>query len=610
MCAAGRTLAEPRLSPDATAIVVHVRDGAGPRLVRMDLGTNETVNPGPELILTYDPPVVGVHPSGGGSWTWAPNGNTIVYVARNGLFEIPATGGPGRAIVLSDDSISSPTISSDGTLVAYIRETDAGQSVWTARLDGSQPPKSIAAAHEATFRYDPAWRPGTHELIWHEWEMPNMAWDHSVLAGAASPEPVVGTGPDGPCAVGQPSWSPDGSRLGYVSDSSGWMVVTVDGKAVVAEEFEHGAPTWGPGQRSWAWSPDSQHVVFNRNESGYARLVVATSHDGSTTELAKAWHIGISWSQTATGNHRVAAVRTGATTPAQLVVYDLGPTPSSTAVRTVIARGPVAGWEQCGLREPLVVTWTATDGATLHGRLYLPDLDERNGPTAPVIVSIHGGPTDQSTVQFNARFAYWLSQGWAIFVPDYRGSSGHGRKYQQAMNGGWGVIDTDDVASGLRWLQQCADVDATRIVLIGGSAGGFTVLNLLADTNAPKAIVGAVVLYPVTDLGELDATTHRFERTYNATIVGPPSLYAERSPATKAARIGTPLLLLHGDSDPVVNVEQSRRLVANIEAAGGAVEYVEYPGEGHGWKRPETMVDELRRIDELLRRVHPPTMPS
>ncbi len=606
MCAAGRTLAEPRLSPDATAIVFHVRDAAGPRLVRIGLGDDGTSKPGPELTLTYDPPIVGVHPSGGGSWTWTPDGDTIVYVAQNGLFAIPATGGPGRPIVLSGDSLSSPTISSDGSAVAYVIETEAGQSVWTAVLDGTQPPACVAAADERVFRYDPTWRPGSRELLWHEWRMPSMAWDHSVLAGTAESSAGLADRGNSASGVGQPAWSPDGTRLGYVCDATGWMVITIDGTPVVAEEFEHATPTWGSGQRSWCWSPDGRQVAFNRNELGYARLVIANCETGSVTELGKAWHVGISWCQTPSGNQRIAAVRTGGVTPAQLVVYDL---PSGdrrfSATRTTVARGPVAGWEQCGLVEPSAVTWSATDGETLHGRLYLPGVQADKA--FPVIVSVHGGPTDQSTVQFNPRFSYWLSRGWAIFVPDYRGSTGHGRRYQQAMNAGWGVVDTDDVASGLRWLRGTDGIDPDRIVLIGGSAGGFTVLNLLADPNSLAGVVGAAVLYPVTDLAELDATTHRFERTYNATAVGPPEVYPERSPIGKADAIRTPLLLLHGDADPVVNVEQSRRLVCAIEATGGSVHYVEYPGEGHGWKRGETMIDELRQIDEFLHRAakHP-----
>ncbi len=585
MCASGRTLAEPRLSPDGTSVVVHVRDGGGARLVRIDLSDDGVARPGPELTLTYDPPVVGVHPSGGGSWEWTPDGAAIVYAAKTGLFIIPSTGGPGRAIVLSGDFICSPTVSSDGNKVAYVVETDTGQSVWVARIDGSAPPRCVATSNELVFRYDPTWRSGTDELNWHEWQAPSMPWDTSTIGGTT---PVVVSA----SSVGQPRWSPDGSRLGYVSDATGFMLVTIGDAPVLDEPFEHATPTWGAGQRSWCWSPDGKRVALVRNENGYARLVVAHNALDEVTEIGKAWHIGVSWSVTASGRHRIAAIRTGGVTPAQLVIYDLAHDKSVT--RTVVARGPVAGWEQTGLVEPTTVTWSADDGTELHGRLYVP----RTESPAPLIVSVHGGPTDQNTVQFNPRFAYWLSRGWAIFVPDYRGSTGHGRAYQQAMNFGWGVIDVADVASGIESLRGDSRIDAARIVLMGGSAGGFTVLHLAAQNVA--GVVGTVALYPVADLAELDATTHRFERAYNATIVGPPSVYPERSPITVVSSVKTPLLLLHGDADPVVNVEQSRALLAAIQAAGGSVDYVEYPGEGHGWRKGETTADELRRIDAFL----------
>jgi dipeptidyl aminopeptidase/acylaminoacyl peptidase len=590
MCAAGRNLAEPRLSPNGMCVVFHVRDAAGARLVRIDLGDDGVAKPGPELTVTYDPPIVGVHPAGGGSWDWTPDGAGIVYVAKSGLYLIPSTGGPGRSIVLSSDSLSSPTVSSNGTEVAYIVETEASQSVWVAALDGSVAPRCVARGDESIFRYDPVWRPGTDELSWHEWKAPQMPWDQSTIAGTGAPlEATSG-------AVGQPRWSPDGSRLGYVSDVTGTMLVTIDNCPVLDEEFEHATPTWGSGQRSWCWSPDGKRVALNRNEGGFARLVIAhTMLREGAIEVGRAWHLGVSWSVTPKGQQRIAAIRTGGVTPSQLVVYDLHHDRTST--RTTVARGPVAGWEQCGLVEPTVVSWTAPDGTTLHGRLYIRPSDT----ASPVIVSIHGGPTDQNTVQFNPRFAYWMSNGWAIFVPDYRGSTGHGRAYQQAMNEGWGVVDVADVASGLDYLRSDPRIDSDRIVLMGGSAGGFTVLHLLAaQPDLIRGVVGGVALYPVTDLAELDATTHRFERHYNATIVGPSSSYATRSPVTLAAKFSKPLLLLHGDADPVVHVGQSRQLVVALQEAGASVDYVEYPGEGHGWKRAETTADELRRIDRFL----------
>ncbi len=594
MVVAGRTLAEPRLSPDASCVVVHARDGDGARLVRIDLGGEARSVPGPETVIAFDPPVVGVHPSGGGSWNWFPDGTAIVYVARANLFTVAVSGGAGRLVASPPEGtwFTSPTVSPDGAVVGVIIENDESQSVGLVHLHHGGRLEIVAAGDPGVFRMDPAWSV-SGALSWHQWEAPSMPWDRSsiVTRHLDGSETVMASG-----APSQPQWSPDGTRLGSLAESdAGWRNVAIGGDPVLAggvgESFEHGAPSWGSGQRAWCWSPDGSRVAFVRNEQGFARLCVGDEATGATTELGKAWHIGLSWGRTPSGHERIAAIRTGGVTPPQLVVYDLSPDPR----RVTLARGSVGGWEALNLPEPEVVHWTAGDGTAVHGRLYT-----SRRPHGGTIVSLHGGPTDQTTVTFNARYAYWLSHGWSIFAPDHRGSTGWGREYQQAMNGRWGELDVSDCADGLRALAELGRVNAERTAVIGGSAGGFCALHLLV--RHPELFACGVALYPVTDLAELDATTHRFERFYNRSLVGPPERYGERSPITRAADLTRPLLLLHGDADPVVSVGQSRRFAAAARGAGAPVELVVYEGEGHSWKRSETTIDELQRIDAFLAR--------
>ena len=597
MVVAGRTLADPRLSPDGTAVVVHVRDGAGPWLVCIELGAGERVTPGPETVIVFDPSVVGTHPHGGGSWNWFPDGISVVYVAAAGLFRASRAGGPGQLLATPPLGtwFASPTVSTDGRRIAVIVENDDSQSVAIADLERGGALEIVVPGDPGVFCMDPAWSAdGT--LSWHQWAAPFMPWDRASIVTRVG-DGSVRTHGDG--APAQPQWSPDGLRLGHVADTAnGWRNVCVDGVAVVGpgagEPYEHGTPSWGSGQRSWCWSPDGTRVAFVRNEEGFARLGVADLTTGAVTELGKAWHIGLSWSRTPGGHERIAAIRTGGVTPPQLVVYDLATRP----VRTTIARGPVGGWETIDLPEPHVVHWPSADGATVHGRLY--NSPRSHGGT---IVSLHGGPTDQTTVAFNPRFGYWLARGWSVFVPDHRGSTGWGQGYQQAMNERWGELDVSDCADGLRALGRSGRIAPERTVVIGGSAGGFCALHLLL--RHPELFSCGVALYPVSDLAELDATTHRFERYYNRSLVGSVERYGERSPITAAATLSRPLLLLHGDADPVVSVGQSRRFAAEAIAAGATVELVVYEGEVHSWKRSATTVDELLRIDAFLARFCP-----
>jgi dipeptidyl aminopeptidase/acylaminoacyl peptidase len=279
------------------------------------------------------------------------------------------------------------------------------------------------------------------------------------------------------------------------------------------------------------------------------------------------------------------------------VVYD------GTARRTV-ARAPVGGFEALDLPEPELVEWTSDDGARVYGRLYRPAESATGGDPPPLLVWIHGGPTSQAQVVWNNRLPFFLDRGWAALFPDHRGSTGHGRSYAQAMAGGWGDVDVRDCAAGMRAAASRGWADPRRMVPMGGSAGGFTVLNLLA--HHPDLCAAGIDLYGVTDLFDLDETTHRFEKHYLHSVVGPlpdaAERYRSRSPVNVAEQITAPLLILQGDSDEVVPVAQSRAIAQRLQALGRTVELHEYEGEGHGWLRPETVVDELERVESFLRR--------
>ena len=256
----------------------------------------------------------------------------------------------------------------------------------------------------------------------------------------------------------------------------------------------------------------------------------------------------------------------------------------------------MAGWDAVDLPEPEPIE-VEHDGVTLHARRY------RAGRSR-TICWIHGGPTDQWQVEFMPRVAYWWSRGWDVLAADPRGSTGHGRTYQQSLRGEWGRRDVDDTAAILAAGHAAGDSSPERTVLMGSSSGGLTVLGLLAR-HADLAAAG-VTLYPVADLRALVEEGHRFEAHYPLSLVGPVDdidTYTERSPVSYAHEIAGPLLVLHGDSDPVVPIASTQTLVDRISAADGDVELVVYEGEGHGFRDPANRRDEYRRTAEFLARV-------
>ena len=361
----------------------------------------------------------------GGCFDWLPDGSGIVYAGDDGaLWRQPVPGGP--AVRLTDTGADrpaqAPAVAPDGSFVAYTVDL---AEVWLQPLDGAAARRLDDAGHD--FCADPAVDPISSTVTYQAWRVPDMPWDgaEAVTVGVDGTARATARPADG--AVQQPRYAPDGTPV-VVHDGSGWLQVWWGDRPVVAggEPFEHADPSWGQGQASYAISPDARRVVFARNECGFGRLCVADVATGAVEEVARGVHGQLSWR-----GRRVAALRTGARTPTQVVVYD-----AATWTREVLAVGPVAGWDAVDLVEPEAITFEH-DGTSLHARYYRSPA----GGARRLLVMLHGGPTGQWPVTFMPRVAYWLDQGWDVLLPDHRGSTGHGRAYQQALRGRWGELD-------------------------------------------------------------------------------------------------------------------------------------------------------------------------
>ncbi len=584
LIARSRRVGDPRWSPSGNRLAwADSFDG------RSDLVVAAADGSAPSTVVTAECEL-------GGGWCWAGDDELVIVAGDGRLLAIAADGTPRRVLHREGDAIG-PAVSSVGE-VAFAIERDDACDVATVSLDGSAWPVRIT---RADYAWDPAWSPDGSMLAWHEWDLPDMPWDASrVMVRSADGSVRTIAGGNG-VAASQPRFSPDGSHLAFISDADGWpglWVADVRGDAdgapnarpVLSEHREHAEPAWGHGQRSYAWSPDGSELAWCRNEDGFGRLVISAPGSRSARELSRGWHRSLDW-----GAGGIACVRSGAVTPPHVVVLA-----ANGSGRRLIARGAAGGFEATGLVEPKAVTWKS-GSATVHGLLW------RGSGVAgarPLLVMVHGGPTGQSLADWTPQAQALVQRGWSVLQPDYRGSSGYGRAYAQALAGRWGERDVTDVVAGIRHAVKEGWTDAPRVAIVGGSAGGMTAL--LVAAQYPDLVQAVVARYPVCDLVDLALTTHRFESTYHLRLVGPlpaaVDVYRDRSPISLAAEIHAPVLLLHGNEDTSVPVAQSEAMADALRAAGTPVERHVYEGEGHGWGRVATIADDFDRVNAFLTR--------
>ena len=589
-CLAQRELTEPRIDPSGRWVAFGSSHNGKGNLSLVDMAT------GQESVWPLDPePALG-RGFGGGCFQWLSDGSGIVYAGRDGgVWEASLPGRDGVVPPCRVDTqrpeglgkLHGVSLSSDGRFVAAVDSLTA--LVVVERATGVV----RKVEHPHAFTLDPVWHDNT--VYWQCWSQPHMPWDESEIWSASAPSftavRVLGT----PRVSVQQFAASATDRVGVLSDVGGWLqpCTVQNGELttipIEGDSRECGGPQWGGGLRSWCWSPDGSQIAVARNLAGFGDLAVVDVASGSVRSIARAVHGAVSWSQ-----YGIVALRSGAVTPTQVVHYA-----PDTFERRLLASSALdcvdGDWSEFSLVEP-----TIGDVDGVPYRLYEP----ADGKASHLIIWIHGGPTDQWQVTFMPRIAHWVGRGCRVMVVDHRGTTGHGRSFQQALNGHWGELDTADVVAATRFAHANGWGTTARTIVMGGSAGGFVALNAVG--SAPEMFSGVIALYPVVDLADLIDRSWMYERHSVPVLVGDgpanTDLYLQRSPLSKLDSLcRVKVMLMHGDLDDAVPLDHSVLIADQLRRRGGEVSLHVFEGEGHGFRLRENQEREYGLIGDFLR---------
>ncbi len=543
---------------------------------------------------------------GGAGFTTA-NGAVFFVDQGRRLMRKDLPFGKPYAITPEYGGLAAPCISPDGRWVTYVYSD--GQTDLLAIVDalGKEWPARLVSG--ADFYMQPAWHPSGKQLAWVEWDHPNMPWRATRLVLAdlegelpkVSRSKVIAAQPDG--VYTQPQFSPDGRWLSYLAGEGEWenlvLVDLVSGETRILYQGEHkllSTPAWVQGVRSYGWNPNSSTIFSLWNYAGSAGLVKIEIAGGKVTPIDTAPYTWLDQLSVSPSSGALALVASAPNLPERVVCYENG-------AWRCLAYNDAWMFDPENFSRPEQVEWQSLDGGTVFGNFYAPSNPGFSADGLPaLVVYVHGGPSSQTPLSFSPTAQFFTTRGYAFLEVNYHGSSGYGRSYLAALDRRWGEVDTADIVSGAKAMAERGLVDPARMVIMGGSAGGFAVLNALYQY--PGAFKAGIAMYPVADLISIDLDTHKFEAHYTKSLVGklPDDLatYRARSALYHADEIRGGLIIFHGMDDRVVPVSQSQTIVARMRAGGFPVDLHTYAGEGHGFRKPETIRDVYEKIERFM----------
>jgi len=450
------------------------------------------------------------------------------------------------------------------------------------------------------FYATPRLSPCGMQLAYLCWDLPHMPWEAAELWLAKSdaqdhfPSGEIIAGGGGEC-VFQPQWRGDGSLI-FIWNKSGWgnlylLPPECSGAKLIPlfnNSAEFGHPQWVFGMTSYGVVSNDRLIArYFKDGALYLGIVEIQKRQMTLIDVSLNDMAGIeaivaddtAAYMIASFHHRPPAICKLEMASGDFSILQKS-SDVSVAEETISVGAPV--------------TFLSTGGEKCYGIYYPPANENYRGEEdelPPMILSAHGGPTAMADRGLKLKIQYWTSRGFAFFDVDYTGSFAYGTAYRRALDGCWGVRDVEDVIAGACGLAAQEKADVKRLLISGSSAGGYTVLSALVNSDVFAA---GAAYYGISDMHKLQETTHKFEYGYIDTLMGTTpdtrsEIFAARSPICNADKITSPVIFFQGSDDRVVPRDQSEAMAESLDKNGVPVVYVEFAGEGHGFRNAQNI---------------------